>query len=138
MQELTSYQKINIAAQYIALDRAIITEYLPVRKGTHLLSSLKLMLMIYNYPRSTISAIKKYNNSKAINIESTMQYLIDLQYVKHKHKSTWVSQIDAWRVNKTYILTNKGFLVLVKLFENIEVSKDIERKLSEIDHALII
>lgn len=127
-------QDLKLLARILTLRRKDIAEYIPKTLGCNPVNSFRLLIIIQVNPKLTISDIRKLTGSDSNNIDKTVKHLLNLGLITTSTKNRWITQINAWRVNEVYIITQKGH----KTVHNLVDYAQTDRVNCEINHATAI
>ena len=98
------------------IDRSLISKYIPETANKRPSRALDVLLLIYCYPNKTMFYIKSLTRNHSDTISDHINSLIGLGYISKTNRQRFIPQLNCWKGEFVYKVTNSGEIVLKKVF----------------------
>jgi hypothetical protein len=107
---------ILTAVKLYTLDTDVLRSLLGNPEGLVLNSCLRVLVLVYGYPKRTIGQLWKISRTaNERTMKRTTLHLCNVGLIKEMGRPRFIEPFKAWKIDKAYVITPKGKNVLIKL-----------------------
>lgn len=112
------YDTVISLTSLFEFDKMRVREYIPEDGRVKSMTCFKLLLLVVKYPGSSSTALLKYSNNRTAFLATDRLLSFDL--IRVIGKPRLIKPFQRFKVDKGYVITDKGKQVLVKILSSIK------------------